>query len=770
MANQEIKLVISGEDRTQQAILSTGNGLKYLQGTVTKLSVQIAAFSTAWNSALAVLRKGLEYIDQAGQALRAEEAFAAMADSAEVNADRLAASMKKAADGFMDDSDLMQKAAFALDQGIDPHKLPLLIEAAHAAMRKTGKGFAETVDGIVQGIATNMPRSLRQMGAVSKEQMALLEKAAADGVTEVNLLDLVLANAAVTMAKLGPSANNAAKEVERAKVLFKEFQETIGKGLIVSVSWLAGLFYGLAASLLNVAEGYHRMRASMKAGELAREEQGLFPRKDRIEKLRAELEEQKNFAEAAAEQATEIRNKSLDISYGSEAPGGDARTEAQKKEQIAAAKVQVQALEAKIAAATQAKKATAEAKKALEAFEKSAAAMNFDLAAAALDELDAKLLKIAADADKKRAEARAAGNRPNDLQLVETWQVAEEDQAIAEWYKKFLEDQARAGEEARQQAEKTNESILKGAKETAEEVKKVNEERRAGQEAAIQARLTEIEVAEKYHEIDKATAIRERINATEKLISVQQEFLATIDPLKDPTAWRTQQNEVKELKMSLADLQEQARQTDVAGAFAASLRQVYADFTDTFSQVSGVVRKAFDGMTEALTDFVMTGKLNFTDLANSIIRDMIRIQIQQQVTGPLSRAIGNIDWGGIFDGFHSGGMGNEPTFYRLMPNPDLLPRYHRGLGPGERYSVTTNDEMILTPGQQKRFFQLAQSRTSAATPAPVVNHYYSTTVPLTINALDSRSVSQHLAQHKDEIVGMVNMAYNRLGKRGPLGV
>jgi hypothetical protein len=145
-------------------------------------------------------------------------------------------------------------------------------------------------------------------------------------------------------------------------------------------------------------------------------------------------------------------------------------------------------------------------------------------------------------------------------------------------------------------------------------------------------------------------------------------------------------------------------------------------------------------MNDALTDFVMTGKLNFTDLANSIIRDMIRIQIQQQITGPLAKAGGN--WlqslfgtsgmggvsgttpvaggyaGGSYAGFHRGGMGNEPTFYRIGLNPDLIPRYHKGLGPGERYSITTDDESTMTPGQRKDFFKLASEFGARGSGAP----------------------------------------------------
>lgn len=215
MADNKIQIIIEAKDATQQAIRSTGDGLKYLEGTVTKLSVQFSAMSFAWNQAMAIVRKGMEYIDLGAKSLKAEESFEAMADSAEINAGRLRAAMKKAADGMVDDSGLMQRAAFAIGQDIDPNKIPQLLEAARLAARKTGRDVGDAIDGMIQGIATNMPRSLRQMGAISKDQMNLLNKAAAEGVTEINLLDLVLANAAVDAAKLGPAANNTAKDIAR---------------------------------------------------------------------------------------------------------------------------------------------------------------------------------------------------------------------------------------------------------------------------------------------------------------------------------------------------------------------------------------------------------------------------------------------------------------------------------------------------------------------------------------------------------------------------
>ena len=51
--------------------------------------------------------------------------------------------------------------------------------------------------------------------------------------------------------------------------------------------------------------------------------------------------------------------------------------------------------------------------------------------------------------------------------------------------------------------------------------------------------------------------------------------------------------------------------------------------------MADVVVKGIKAMEDALVDFVMTGKLNFKNLANSIIADMARIAIQQTITKPL---------------------------------------------------------------------------------------------------------------------------------------
>jgi len=69
-----------------------------------------------------------------------------------------------------------------------------------------------------------------------------------------------------------------------------------------------------------------------------------------------------------------------------------------------------------------------------------------------------------------------------------------------------------------------------------------------------------------------------------------------------------------------------------------------------------------DDASERLTDFVMTGKADFGDLAESIIRDLIKIQIQSAMSG----ALGGGGSGGGFLGDVIGSIGGSIDFSSIF--------------------------------------------------------------------------------------------------------
>lgn len=70
------------------------------------------------------------------------------------------------------------------------------------------------------------------------------------------------------------------------------------------------------------------------------------------------------------------------------------------------------------------------------------------------------------------------------------------------------------------------------------------------------------------------------------------------------------------------------------------------------ASVNSAITSAFQGMEDSLVEFVKTGKLSFSDLADSIISDLIRIAIRQSITGPLAS---------LFGGWFGGSSGASVT-------------------------------------------------------------------------------------------------------------
>lgn len=99
---------------------------------------------------------------------------------------------------------------------------------------------------------------------------------------------------------------------------------------------------------------------------------------------------------------------------------------------------------------------------------------------------------------------------------------------------------------------------------------------------------------------------------------------------------------------------------------------------NAYESSKNLFTNAFGQMEDALVDFVKTGKMNFSDLADSIISDLLRMTIQQSITAPLMGALsGGVSsfFGGLFNAhgnafvngqvqaFANGGVVSSPTFF-----------------------------------------------------------------------------------------------------------
>lgn len=144
-----------------------------------------------------------------------------------------------------------------------------------------------------------------------------------------------------------------------------------------------------------------------------------------------------------------------------------------------------------------------------------------------------------------------------------------------------------------------------------------------------------------------------------------------------------------------------------------AIKDYVDEATDSAAQVERVLSGAFKGAEDSLVEFVKTGKLEFGSLVDSILTDIVRIQIQQSITGPLAEAGGSIfssvigglfAKGGAFNGgvqmFANGGVVNSPTAFGMQggvgvmgeAGPEAILPLERG--PGGKLGVSATASQV----------------------------------------------------------------------------
>jgi len=107
----------------------------------------------------------------------------------------------------------------------------------------------------------------------------------------------------------------------------------------------------------------------------------------------------------------------------------------------------------------------------------------------------------------------------------------------------------------------------------------------------------------------------------------------------------------RQLKQQIEDL----NATDITQGIRNGVTS-YLESIGTLSEnIKGVTGSALQGLGDQLANFVTTGKTSFADLANSIIKDMIRITTQQLIMKPLLGVLGSIFPGGGAGAIAGGG-------------------------------------------------------------------------------------------------------------------
>ena len=172
--------------------------------------------------------------------------------------------------------------------------------------------------------------------------------------------------------------------------------------------------------------------------------------------------------------------------------------------------------------------------------------------------------------------------------------------------------------------------------------------------------------------------------------------------------------------------------------------------TNAAAQSERLFSNAFKSMEDALVSFVRTGKLDFRSLADSIIADLIRIQIQNSIMKPLAQATSGMSFSGMFSGagtFFS-------NLFRASGGPVSAGQPYVVGEQGPEWFVPNGAGSVLPNGTQP-----VAAAAPAGNPGPI-------NINFSVNAMDARSFQTAMVQNKAVVVGIVNQALNMRGRYG----
>ncbi|HHF5653668.1 TPA: tape measure protein [Haemophilus influenzae] len=135
------------------------------------------------------------------------------------------------------------------------------------------------------------------------------------------------------------------------------------------------------------------------------------------------------------------------------------------------------------------------------------------------------------------------------------------------------------------------------------------------------------------------------LEAARLKIGMSQENIAKLD------------EEIAKLKERRGIIQQQAEESRGSAilGFQQGMKTIEDQVSDVAGNISNITVNAFNGMSDALTDFIMTGKTDFNSLAKSIIKDIVQMTTKMIIFASLKAAFEGTSFG-KFMGFSGGGL------------------------------------------------------------------------------------------------------------------
>ena len=169
--------------------------------------------------------------------------------------------------------------------------------------------------------------------------------------------------------------------------------------------------------------------------------------------------------------------------------------------------------------------------------------------------------------------------------------------------------------------------------------------------------------------------------------------------------------------------------------------------------------KVATSMEDAFVNMAMGAKTSFSDMARSIIADLIRIQVRKKISGFL----GNLDF--------FGGSTTTPAPVTSHTGGAIglasIPSFHTGYRSDERLAKLQVGESVVNRAGTARNGEAIDAMNSGQAIGGGDN-IQNANITFQVQAFDSASFQQGMVQNRATIVGVVREAFNRNGRSVPL--
>ncbi len=234
-ASRDLLIRLIAKDEASKEISGVENSLAGLGKAAAALGIGLSA---------GALAKGVYDLTVIGaQAQQVEQSFESLSRSAGQSGDKLLEALKVASRGTISETELMQKANFAMLAGGSEmaNALPQLLEIARAASIGLGEDMGFMFDSIVKGIARGSPLILDNLGLIVSLEEANKKYADSLGISvsalteqqkQQALLNDILSQSPDYIASVGAESTTAAEKTAKLTTAWQELKTAIGLAIV----------------------------------------------------------------------------------------------------------------------------------------------------------------------------------------------------------------------------------------------------------------------------------------------------------------------------------------------------------------------------------------------------------------------------------------------------------------------------------------------------------------------------------------------------------